>query len=306
MSLQISREQSLYKAAASRQLDVLQHDLAQVQEHLSTGRRINRPSDDAVGFARARRLEALEQQYAQYQRSIETSHAWVDHTQAGLDAMAEVFMQASEEALRGANATATGDYREAIANRVENLRDEVLDTLNTKFGDEYLFAGTRTIFQSPSPDRPFEQTATGVVYQGNDGERLRPIGPDMNLAVNINGERVLDTGDGFTIMESLQNLIDSLRGTGATSIEEAMAQVETARDHLVDLGSTAGNLATRLDYAHSQIEESQLLAAEQRSNLEDTDFLEATMHFQKTQTTLQAALKVTASVLQTSLLDYLR
>lgn len=306
MSLKISREQSLYKTAASRQLEVLHRDMAQAQEHLSTGRRINRPSDDAAGFSRARRFEVLEQQYAQYQRSIETSHAWVDRTQASLDSMAEVFMQAYEEALRGASDTSEGDYREAIANRIDHLREDVLSALNTRFDEEYLFAGTRTVFPTSPPDRPFEQTPAGVVYHGNDGERLRPIGPDMNLAVNISGDRVLDTGDGFTILESLQNLADSLRGTGAVTVEDAITQVETARTHLIELGAEAGNVATRLDFAHSQIEESQLMAADHRSSLEDTDFLEATTRLQKTQMTLEAALKVSASVLQTSLLDYLR
>lgn len=275
-------------------------ELARLQEQLSTGQRINRPSDDPTSYGQARHMDLLTSRYAQYQRTVTSSRLWTDHTQGALNDIADLYMQITEQAVRAANDTFSSDDRETLAVTIESLLDTIVERLNTKVGDEYIFAGSRTTVE------PFDDSGASVTYQGNSDGRQRTIGRDISLNINIDGDTLHDTGQGYTITDSVQNLVDAIRSGVHTDIETALDQLSVSRDHVIDLGGEAGNIADRLSVAETQIADATLLAEGRRSQLEDTNFAEAMMKFQKTQTGLQAALQVAASVLQISILDYLR
>ncbi len=301
----IARQQSLYASRASNAIPALRRDLVALQEQLITGRRVNRASDDPSAFAQARMLDSLDDQYAQYTRTINSSRLWVNRTSDELNNLTELFAEAHEEGLRALNDTLNDDDRAAVADRIESLLEEVIDGLNAKSGNEYLFAGNRTTTV------PFDDdgAATGDL----SGSRIRQIGPNTEVTINVSGEQVLDTGAGYTIIESLQNMIDALRGVGIgvpggdpPDLQEAVGQVEIARDHLIDLGAELGATAKRLSQAEFQLQNASIETQRRRSELEDADYFETIAAFQQTQNTLEAALTTTASIVQTTLLDYLR
>lgn len=299
-SVNLSRERSLYKSFTDHALQARQKDMARLQEQLTTGLKVNRPSDDPTSFGQARHLEALAQRYSQFQRSVGAARTWVDQTQEALGDMAEMFTQSYEEGVRMSNAIYSAGDREAAAKRLEGLLETVVNRLNSQSGDEYLFAGSRTTV------KPFDDSGAAVAYQGNDGGRTRHIGRDLSLNINIDGARLNDTGGGFTITESLEGLITAVRSGTSADIEAALTQVTTSRDHVINLGGEAGSIGTRLQIAETQLADASILVEGRRSKLEDADFAEAMMELQKTQTGLQSSLMVAASVLQTSILDYLR
>lgn len=295
----LTRERSLYTSFSDRALEARRGELARLQEQLSTGRRVNRASDAPPDFALAQGLEALQSRYEQYGRSIDAARLWVHRTQDALDGMVEAFTAAYEEGLRLANSTFSADDREALAGHLESLRGEVLSRLNARSGSEYLFAGSRSTL------KPFEPAGTAVTYTGNDGDRSRQIGPDLRLQINLSGADVWDAG-GFTITDALQDLIDAARTGDPADIDDAFGRVVAARDHIVSQGAEAGAIGARLNLAEHQLREGILLAEGRRSELVDADAAETMMHLQREQTHLQAALQVTAQVMQISLLDFLR
>ena len=314
-SLSIAREQSLYSGYGSGSLTTLRRDLAALQEQIGTGKRINRPSDDPTGFAQARSLEALEQRYDQYARTIGAARLWTNRTQSALDGLAERFAEAHEKGIQGLNDALGQDERNVIATRIDAILGEVVDGLNEKAGSEYLFAGTRTTTKpfaangavAGSNDDPDGPADPPVVLTDLDGKRKREIAPGVTVTINVTGSEVYDTGEGFTIVESLKNLAASLRGEeDALPLQEAVARVETARDHLIDRGADAGETGRRLNLAEVQLADAVTETASRRSAIEDADYFDVVARFQSAQTALEAALRTTASVSQTTLLDYLR
>ncbi len=302
-SINLARERALYTAFSDHAVQSRQMELARLQEQLSSGRRVLRASDDPSAFTEARQMELLTNRYGQYLRSITSSSSWVDHTQDGLDRLAELFTEAYERGLRINNATFSDDDREAEAQKLEAILENVVDVMNARSGDEYVFAGSRTTV------KPFVQDdgpPPVVNYEGNAGARERHIGRDLSMNVNVDGQRMHDTGEGYTITEALQSLIDGLRSGEPDDVEAAIERVIVARDHVIDLGGAAGAMANRLELAEAQLRDTSALAEVRRSEMEDLDFAEATIDFQKTQIALQAAVKVASAVLNTTLLDYLR
>lgn len=311
-SMSIAREQSLYSGYASGSLTTLRRDLAQLQEQIGTGKRINRPSDDPTGFAQARTLEALEQRYEQYNRTIGSARLWTDRTQSALDGLAERFAEAHEKGLQGLNDTNSQDERDVLADRIDAILGEVIDGLNAKSGSEYLFGGTRTT----TPPLQEDGTLTGsdnvppdpvITVDDLTGERKREIAPGVTVTINVSGKDVLQSGSDYTIIDSLQNLAAALRGdVDDPDLQTAVEQVEVSRDHLIERGADAGNAASRLTLAETQIADATIETASRRSAIEDADYYDVVQRFQSAQTALEAALRTTASVSQTTLLDYLR
>ena len=299
-SINLSRERSLSAGASERALQMVRRDLARLQEQMSTSLRVNRASDDAPAFIEARKMEKLNNRYDQYLRSIDAAQSWVDHTQDVLGGLADHMAEAYEQGVRVNGHISDADSREAIASRVEAILVEVVDQLNTRNGDEYLFAGSDTTNQ------PFDVVAGVVVYNGNSAGRTRQIGDNQRLDVNIPGDSIHDTGAGFTITESLQGLADAIRSGDPALMETALEDVATARNHVIERGAEAGGIANRLDLAATQLRDANIRVQTRQSEVEDVDMAAAIVDYQRAQTGYQAALKVTASVLQTSLLDYLR
>ncbi|MEX1055003.1 MAG: flagellar hook-associated protein FlgL [Rhodothermales bacterium] len=299
-SINLARERSLYTAFADNAVQARQMEMARLQEQLSSGSRLQRPSDDPSAFTEARQMELLFNRYSQYMRSIGSSQTWVDHTQEGLDKLSDLFTEAYERGIRVNNATFSAGDREAEATKLEAILENMVDVLNTRAGDEYVFAGSRTTV------KPFVQGAGVVNFNGNNGSRERHIGRDLTMNINIDGERLHDTGLGYTVTEAIQNLIDAIRSGVPADIDTAIGEVAASRDDVIDLGGEAGSMANRLELADQQLRDASSMVESRRSELEDLDFAEAMSKFQQTQVGLQAAVRVASAVINTTLLDYLR
>ena len=314
-AVNMARERSLYNQNARQSAPRLQRDISQLREQMSTGKRVNRPSDDPGAYEVAEQMRRLGNTYTRHEESIAAARPWVDHTQETLDQLGELFTQAQEEGLRAANDVRSDEDRESIAQRLESLKGEVVDQLNAKYDGEYLFAGNKTTTKpfaddgqpaNPDTDPPGVDGDSIDKYEGIDGERIRSIGPGRTLKVNVMGEELHEMSGDRTITGTLDELITAVRSGDVTDMQTALGNVEDARDHVIDKGAKAGDISRRLTAAKEQLEAAGLNAEERRSQAEDTDYLETVTALQQKQTSLQAALKATADTLQTSLMDFLR
>ncbi len=304
----LSRQLSLYNQFSTNALQSQRGKQAQLQEQMATGKRVNRASDDPNSFNKARQLEVLTKRYDQFDRSITNSRGFATQSQDQLQQLTERMVEARDLGIRARNDSFSEQERQLMANEVRGIRDAVIGHLNSKHGNEYIFAGTNTT------EQPFD--AEGEPTADLSGERRRQIGPSLNddpaldsnrMKINITGDEVLNVAGGGTIIEALDDLIDVMEGTAPMEdFDDILGAVDNARDHLVDRAAQAGSIVERLSLAEDQLRESTFTAEQQRSELEDVDFYELATDFQRTQASLQATLQMTSSTLQTTLLDFLR
>ena len=303
-TVNMARERSLYATSIERYQPKLKRDISKMRAQISSGRRILRPSDDPDSFAVAEQMESLGRRFERYEASIENAKPWVDQTQETLDGMAELFMQAKEDGVRAATDGRSNADRDAIADSLRSLRDEVVDRLNATHNGEYLFAGTRT------NDAPFDPTTTPpgqptTNYNDIDDARTRPIGPNQKMTINISGRELHQMDSGQTITGALDALITAVDNDDVSGIQNELDTIEAAREHVVSNGAKSGSIARRLSTANDQLQSAKINVERQRSDAEDTDYLKTVSSLQQTQTQLQAALRATASSIQTSLVDFL-
>ena len=93
--------------------------LSTLENQYSTGKKIQKPSDDPIIAVRALKLRTNLSEITQYtEKNIPDALSWMDTTESSLDVVNEILRQMNTYCNQGANDTLTAEDRKSI---VENL-----------------------------------------------------------------------------------------------------------------------------------------------------------------------------------------
>src|SRR3981081_226062 len=99
----------------------------QLQNQITSGSRISKPSDDPIGAARAINLQESLNQSEQYVRNIDQATSWHHTTDSVMDAVTQALQRGRELAVQGASGTLSPSDRTAIDSEIGQLQQHVLD-----------------------------------------------------------------------------------------------------------------------------------------------------------------------------------
>lgn len=168
-----------------RGLSLNQGKLARAQEQVATGKRILRPSDDAVGTSVAMAVRRQRGGVEAYRSAINTSRPILATASSQLQQASGMLSEARALILQGMNGTISPADREMLASQLELLGQSLLEVANSRSGERYLYSGTQT--NTP----PFAVLSDGrVEYQGNSSEQSVLIGRGVKLEVNVPGDEI--------------------------------------------------------------------------------------------------------------------
>ena len=269
--------------------------LQTITEKVSSAKQLNRPSDNPADVRSSVGINDTMVQLDQFVRNIDNASSKVSAQDTALSSASDLIQRANELAIEGANGTLSPEQRQAIAAEAAQLTEAMAQDASAKVGSEYIFSGFHV-------DRaPYEVTGPGTVstYQGDHGVVIARVGSASTMQVNMAGDDVF--GSALAALTQLQTDLT----TGAVQ-PATITQIGQALDTIVQSRAIAGARANRLDEAKTS--QQALITSNQAllSQLEDTDMPAAITEMTKRQTTYQATLAVTAKVMQTSLIDYLR
>lgn len=277
-------------------------NLARLQDQLSSGMRLRRPSDDPQAVSRALSLRTTSAQYTQYLRNISSARGWLEATDTALDQMSTALRQARDVALRGSTDTLDDDALRALGAQVDSYLQEALEAANASHGGKYLFAG----FQVGPGSPPFEISGVTIVYNGDSGSIEREISAGIRLGINITGDSTV--GGDTPIIDGLQAMLDIrdqlLSGNKVTSAQ--LGQLTTALEEMPSIRGLVGARMQRIDETESAIKGLQSNVAVMLSREQDADVAEVMTKLMMQESVYRAALNIGARVIQPSLLDFLR
>ncbi len=162
----------------------MQRSLAQyldLQTNVSSGRRINKPSDDPLGTLRDLDYRTELSKVDQYRKNITQGSNWMATYDSVLADTKDLLSNAKEIAVAMSNETYDEAARKAAANEVQSIFDQIMQLANTQLDGRQMFSGFKTKVQ------PFEFSSQGVVYQGDSGSIKFEVEAGMRQQVNING-----------------------------------------------------------------------------------------------------------------------
>jgi flagellar hook-associated protein 3 FlgL len=166
--------------AALQQLQRRQTDLSESQRQLTTGKRVNRASDDPTAAARAERALASVSRVEANQRGVDASRGLMGMTESALGDAADLLQRARELLVAAGNASNGDPERRAIATDLRGIREQLLAVANRSDGaDGYLFGG------QGSSQAPFIDAPGAVQYRGSAGQ-MEVAGHD-ELPITLDG-----------------------------------------------------------------------------------------------------------------------
>ena len=162
-----------------------QAELLRTQLQLTTGKRVNNPSDDPSAAVRIEALTRGLQVHEVHEQNAEAARRRLSIEDEALGQVADILDRMRELTVRANTAALDDASRAGIADEVRQLSDGLLQLGNSQDGrGEYLFAGYRVA--QPA----FARQGENVVYQGDQGRRLLQIGESRQLADGDPGDRV--------------------------------------------------------------------------------------------------------------------
>ncbi len=282
-----------------------QRRLAETQRMLATGRRINAPSDDPVGTARALGFRTAISSVEQFMSNISDANAFASESEASLRVVVDILHRARELTLSGATGTLNQDQRDIIAREIDQLLETMVAQANTKYNDRYLFSGTRTrIAPFQTSVDPVSGEITAVSYVGNSERFSVQVSAGTTVPVNEPGDEVFQS-----VQDTFQTLIDirdDLRAGDTDSLSNVrLGEIDAVMTQVLDGTALFGAKMNRLDLFGQRLEEQLLSFRTQLSETEEADLAETVVTLNSRQNAFEAALSAGARVLQPSLLDFI-
>jgi len=127
-----------------------------------------------------------------------------------------------------------------------------------------------------------------------------------------NGDPVLGAdGARVMVMRTTWNVANELyeklaAGASASEITASIRPIQDGQNHLLSKTAEIGGRARRLDLLEARYEQDMINYERMRSEAEDVDFAEASLHFAMAEAVYQAALSAGARIIQPTLMDFLR
>ncbi len=277
------------------------------QEELSTGKKINQPSDNPYGTSLALQLNNQISNLTTYSNNVTDGTGWAQAGNAALTDITNSVQRIRELVVQASNGTQSQGDMSADADEVNQLIDQIKQDANTQYNGQYIFSGSATGTE-PYP------AGSSDAYAGNTGQVTRTIGPNTSLAVNADLSSVLGTGQTTSgqpagdgqLLNTLRNIADDMQSGNSSALSATdLSQLDTNLNSLTGLTANVGATTDRLQMASSRIQSLQASDAQSLSNTQDADMAQTEVDFSTEQAALTAALQAGAKIVQQSLMDFL-
>jgi flagellar hook-associated protein 3 FlgL len=279
--------------------------VSDLQQRLSTGKQITKPSDDPYGTSRALALRGELGGLDQYTRNVDDGTGWLNTSDTALGQVSDVLGRVRELLVQGGNDTAGPAARSAMADEIDQLAESVKQEANVQYGGRYVFSGTATDtapYPLGGPDR----------YAGDAGTITRAIGPQVEVPINTDVHALLGDGQAARddkLLNTLRDISDHLRGGTAADAAALrgtdLQRIDANADTLNGIRADVGARTNRLAIASSRLSGLQLNTTQLLSQTEDADMAKTITDYTTQQAAYSAALRAGANIVQSSLLDFL-
>ena len=273
------------------------NDLMSSQQELSSGLRINKPSDDPAGSVRVSALKTVISKLDQYSKNMDSVSSNMKMADSVLMGAHNLLNRAKQLALQESTGTSTANTRTATAQEVDEIFQQLVQIGNTSQGGRYIFAG----YQNSTP--PFDASGN---YVSDSNTVQEEIGAQYFAQSNIPGGSIFNPAGGVDVFKSIQDLSTALKANDTAGIGAAMDNISTSFSQVEASQAQVGAIENQITDSQSRLQDDQVNMKTLLSNSEDADLVTAISDFQTKSAALTAARQAASKLFQDSLLDYLK
>ncbi|MGY1841246.1 MULTISPECIES: flagellar hook-associated protein FlgL [unclassified Modestobacter] len=306
-----------HKAVVQTSLQGLNRNMEAIQklqQQLTSGKTISKPSDDPAGTNAAIIAREELATATQHARNISDGMGYLNSTDSALQNMLTQVQRVRDLTVRGLNDGANSESsRVAIATEVAGLRESLLGLANTTVQNRPVFGGVTAGQTAYTPDGtyaglggtdPATDPAIAVMRQVSEADviRIDITGPEAFGVTRVAADGTVTSRDLFTVVGDIAaNVVGD-----PAALAQDLADLDAAINRMLNAAADIGTRTSRLETAKQVNTDLQLSLTSRSADIENVDLAKTIMNLQMQQTGYEAALSATAKAIQPSLLDFLR
>ncbi len=267
--------------------------LLRSQEILTSGKRINRPSDDPVGIGKVLDYRKTLASFEQYERNIQQAKNRIEFMETTLEGVDELIVDAKNWAVNQSGSS-TAD-RDAAIKSVQSIREQILQLANSKMGRNYIFSG----FQTDSP--AFD--ASGG-YNGDNGYFSVLTADGAEMQIEADGGRLFQGTE--DVFDALDELITGLQTDDVALIDAQIDRLIGAQAQVREVRSENGAQYQQLELSEGQMAKLKMTVEDLLDRTEKASVEEAIINLKNQEMAYEIALNTSARIVQPTLMNFLR
>jgi flagellar hook-associated protein 3 FlgL len=268
---------------------------------VSSGRRINVPSDDPAGTSAAIGARATLASVDAYRRATDAASSRLLVADTALSDVITQLISAKVTATSALGSGKSSTQRDALATGILGIRDAVLGDMNTRFGSTYLFAG------ASGGQPPFAEVSGGVSgYLGDASPQFIDIGDSREVQISFDGGAIVQGSDPSTVFDELTALAAAVRAGDGAGMAAGIAAIDRAFDRANFAQTRVGIALKSLEDVRPHLDASRLGSLTRVSAIEDANMAAAISDLTRAETAQQSALGAFATMARLTLMDYLK
>jgi flagellar hook-associated protein 3 FlgL len=275
-----------------------------IQEKLSDGKDIHRPSDNPIKTIRSMRFNANLVMNEQFTQNSKDAQSWMEVTDGAMTDLNSIMIRAKELTVRSIS-TNTAESFQAIGSEMDGLINQAVSIANSKIGDRYIFSGQM------DKTEPLKRSGDVFTYLG-DGQKismlLKPgtVSPNED-SVNLTGQDVFGPSmDMFRQLTEIKNQLSSGKPDLNWMSNTGLGYLEAGSDRMLQQHSQLGSRMTMYAMAQNMMEDDNVTITGQVAGNEDLDIPRAIIDSKTSEYVYRTALAVGAKIMPPSLVDFLR
>jgi flagellar hook-associated protein 3 FlgL len=269
--------------------------VSEIQQQVSSGRRVSRASDDPTAIGSILRTSSGLRAIDQYRRNLQTADTRLKLEDSALESLGNVMVRAKELGVGQGGSNANATTRAVAAAEIDTLIAQIDDIGNANIADNYIFGGVNSD-RGPLSGSAVDPTAPPT------GDQRVEISAGRTIATTHSAQEVfVDSG----VISSMQALSTALKANDASAVQSALTSVDNAFGKVQETVGELGARMNQVSVALGNLDSLEINLQTFRSGLEDVEMEKAITEMVSRQGALQAAYAANANILQNTLTDYL-
>lgn len=300
--------------------------LSKSNERLSSGKRINRVSDQVTDAQKALKVRNQIRNNEQFVRNIQSIKNEISAQESSAMQMNEILIDVKELLVKAGSGVNSDSDKTIIANEINQLNKSILQLVNVKSSDRYTFSGLNN-------EAPIQVDNNGIVlFNGvnvddivetdlKDDSIFIDVGLGMKFDTQIDQSSVVQlntsaihllgygkNGNGTpnNLVSLLNKVVSDLKSGDVSQISEYQKQLKESINRVLVQVTDIGTRYAYLENSINRLENEKLNLTEQQNHLESIDYEEETILNKSYDMAYQISLQLGSKVLPLSIFDFMR
>lgn len=302
------------------------NQLSKSNERLSSGKRINKVSDNVTDAQKALKVRNQLRNNEQFVRNIQSIQNEISAQESSAMQMNEILIDVKELLVKAGSGVNSDSDKLIIANEISQLNKSILQLVNVKTSDRYTFSGLNN-------EAPIQVDASGnVLFNGVNVDDILETDLDndsifIDIGIGLKFDTQVDqssvvqlntsaihllgygkNGNGTpnNLVSLLNKVVSDLKVGDVSQISEYQKQLSKSVDRVLVQVTDIGTRYAYLENSISRLENEKLNLTDQQNHLESIDYEEETILNKSYDMAYQISLQLGSKVLPLSIFDFMR